>query len=138
MRILTIILITLIICGCSAQTEERKVVSRSVADKTPEETLASQVSDGKIVNLYQDYVRLKPGEEAYNWIIIRNAKESSEKFTIYPCSGCTFETDTLTIASGEYKILRFSVKAESGEKQIKVKDSLNNAYGYAKMNVIIE
>ena len=138
--IVSILIIATLILGCSQQiTPNKKTTSvKSTADLTPEEVLAREVADGKLVEVYDEYVRVSVGKTAKNWMIINNVKDTSQEFTIYPCSGCSFETEKVKISAGEYKIVEFTVAADEGQKEIKVKDSLNNAYGYAKINVIIE
>lgn|GEM_PF-4532319 len=139
-----LILISLILMGCTSQ--QRTIVSQkgtaqstqAAIDKTPEEVLVRETADGKLVEVYDDYVRMAPGEIKKNWMIISNVKDSPEEFTIIPCGGCDFEDRTIGIPAGEYRIIKFKVRAMEGQKEIKVRDHLNNAYGYATISVIVE
>jgi hypothetical protein len=132
--ILTILSILLLVLGCSA--DGKKAVQTK--ELTPEETLAKEISGGKLVEVYDEYVRLSAGETASNWMIINNVKDTGETFTIQPCGGCQFESTIIDISVGKYKVIKFSVSASAGEQEIRVKDSRNNAYGFAKFNVIVE
>lgn len=136
------ILIILLISGCDTKifpnyTPEEYSNTQEVSKESPEEALPKEVSSGRLVEVYEEYVKLNEGERKENWIIIKNVKESQE-FRIIPCSGCVFEHEAADIPSGEYRMIRFYVEAEDGQKQIRVKDARNNAYGYAKINVIVE
>lgn len=135
-----IIIISLFLTGCASEqtVASKKKVTTQVREKTPEESLVSQISDGKIVEVYEEFVRIRQGESKENWLIIKNAKEATDTFKILPCDGCSFDKESATIEPGKYEIIRFVVDAAEGQKEIKVKDSLNNAYGYAKISVIIE
>jgi hypothetical protein len=133
-----IAIISLFLAGCAAQQASERKLTVQTREKTPEESLVGQISDGRIVEIYEEFIRLSPGESKDNWLIIKNAKEWKETFTIQPCQGCSFDTTTATIEPGRYEIIRFVLNASEGQKEIKVKDSLNNAYGYAKISVIIE
>jgi hypothetical protein len=121
--------------GLSVTTKER---TTEPAQDTPEAVLVREIADGKLVEVYDEYVRMEPGGIEKNWMIINNVKEKDETFTVYPCGGCDFEERVFDVPAGEYKIIKFKVRAMEGQKDIKVKDSLNNAYGYAKISVIVE
>ncbi|MBN1544690.1 hypothetical protein JW898_04465 [Candidatus Woesearchaeota archaeon] len=139
-----LILISLILLGCASQ--QRTIVSQKGAaqttqeatDKTPEEVLVKEIEGGKLVEVYDDYVRMAPGEIKKNWMIINNVKDYDEEFMIIPCGGCDFEERVHEIGAGEYKIIKFKVRAMEGQKEIKVKDHLNNAYGFAQISIIVE
>jgi hypothetical protein len=136
--ILIIILITvlIIITACSSKKEVRREYEELIQN-SPQEALPKEISSGRLVEVYEEYINLNKGERKENWIIIKNVKETQE-FRIIPCSGCVFEQERLEIPSDEYRMVKFYVEAEEGEKQIRVKDSNNNAYGYAKISVIVE
>jgi hypothetical protein len=136
---MAVILLILLIAGCSTtETPVKKTPTQRTVSENPEEVLVREIADGKIVEVYEEYVRLGPGERKDNWLIIKNVKDSTEVFKVYPCSWCEFTQETFEIEPGRYEITKFSVLAQEGQKEIKVKDHLNNAYGYAKINVIIE
>ncbi|MBW2968047.1 hypothetical protein KY362_06185 [Candidatus Woesearchaeota archaeon] len=129
--------------GCANKgTPDQKVKSNSkqttVREQTPEEVLAREVADGKLVEVYDEYIRLGLGESAQNWMIINNVLDKDEEFRIYPCAICTFETTSVKVPAGEYKIIGFKVSASEGQMNIRVKDSFNNAYGYASISVIVD
>lgn len=129
-------ILALLLAGCAQQAvPERK---QTVKKESPEDVLVRQIADGKLVEVYDEYVRLGPGEKSENWMIISNVQPREERFTIEPCRGCSFETDTVTIPSGGYRIIGFDVSAQEGQSEIRVKDSRRNAYGYAKISVIVE
>jgi hypothetical protein len=140
-KLLIIITITsLFLTGCANEkiaTSKTKVTSK-VREKTPEESLVSQISDGRIVEVYEEFVRLREGGTKENWMIIKNAKQATDTFKIIPCEGCSFDKESATIEPGKYEIIRFTVSGAEGQKEIKVKDGMNNAYGYSKISVIIE
>ncbi|MBW2968148.1 hypothetical protein KY362_06700 [Candidatus Woesearchaeota archaeon] len=128
-------LLTIILTGCTQQAvPERK---QTVKD-SPEDVLLREIADGKLVEVYDEYVRLGPGETKENWMIISNVQTRQERFSIEPCTGCSFDTESVVVPSGEYKIIGFDVSAKEGQSEIRVKDSRNNAYGYAKISVIVE
>ena len=136
---IVVIFLILLIAGCSTgQAPAKKTVTQRTIQETPEEVLVKEIADGKIVEVYEEYVRLSPGEMRDNWLIIKNANDNKEAFKVYPCGGCSFEKETFEIEPGRYEITKFSVSGPAGQKEIKVKDHLNNAYGYAKINIIIE
>ncbi|MBW2972004.1 hypothetical protein KY359_03115 [Candidatus Woesearchaeota archaeon] len=142
--ILVLIIISLMLLGCSAQqkmasqSKSGATTAREATDATPEEVLVREISDGKLVEVYDEYVRMAPGEIKKNWMIISNVKDTSEEFTVIPCGGCDFEERVFDIPAGEYEIIKFKVRAMAGQKEIKVRDHLNNAYGYATISVIVE
>ena len=133
-------LITLLLVGCSAQkTPTTKTNTKIQTEEiTPESVLVKEISNGKLVEVYDEYVRVEPEGVKENWMIISNVHDEKELFRIYPCSGCQFEDEAVEISAGSYEIIRFDVEAEEGQKEIRVKDSKNNAYGYAKISVIVE
>ncbi|MBI5880944.1 hypothetical protein HZB90_02330 [archaeon] len=136
---IVVIFLILLIAGCSTtQAPAKKTVTQRTVQENPEDVLVNEIADGKIVEVYEEYVRIGPGEMRDNWLIIKNANDNKEAFKVYPCGGCTFEKETFEIEPGRYEITKFSVSGPAGQKEIKVKDHLNNAYGYAKINVIIE
>ena len=135
-----LILILAIVLGCS---NDRVIIKKTsereqITEKSPEEVLVKEISEGKLVDVYDEYVRLGPGETKENWIIINNIRDKDERFTIMPPEGCAFDVDIVDIPAGQYKIIKFNVRAEEGQKDIRIKDSLNNAYGHARISVIIE
>lgn len=137
---LLILLISLMLAGCSTQTtpDQKGASVKTRADMTPEEVLAREVADGKLVEVYDEFVRVGPGKTSKNWMIINNVKETEQEFTVYPCDGCSFGQEKVIVGAGEYKIIEFDVSADEGQKEIRVKDGYNNAYGYAQISVIIE
>jgi hypothetical protein len=135
--IAVLLMMTIILTGCGTG-DDTKTVTTKQAKQSVESVLEKEISQGKLVEVYDEYVRLGPGETAQNWIIIQNVRDREETFTIQPCSGCDFEQDEVTLAPGEHIVVSFAVSAEQGEKEIRVKDSYKNAYGFAKFNVITE
>jgi hypothetical protein len=135
--IILLIVIFFLVSGCAAEPEKRDVRS-SKAKSSVESTLVKEIEGGKIVEVYDEYVRLGAGETKENWLIINNVKDAGDTFSIQPCSGCEFDKTTVDISLGKYSIIKFTVSADAGEKEIRVKDSHSNAYGFAKINVIIE
>lgn len=144
--IVVCIILSIMLLGCSSQqklaakpTNSKTTASTSTSDdRTPEEVLASEVADGKLVEVYDEYVRIAPGEIKKNWLIINNVKDDDEEFTITPCGGCDFENRVYEVPAGEYKVIMFKVRAMEGQKEIRVKDHLNNAYGFTQISVIVE
>lgn len=134
---ISIITILALLLGCAQQNEKKDVRSQT-AKSTVEDTLVKEISGGKLVEVYDEYVRLKAGETGENWIIINNVKDAGDTFSIEPCGGCTFESNFVDISLGKYSIVKFTVSADAGEKEIRIKDSHSNAYGFAKFNVIVE
>jgi hypothetical protein len=120
------------ICGCAVRQNN---VQAEPNQQIIERTLVREIADGRLVELYHEYMTVSQGAIGYNWIIINNVKESNEKFRIIPCEVCSFPETEFSIGAGSYRIVRFSVKPEEGQHMIRVVDKFNNAYGYAKMNV---
>jgi len=137
--LISMVLMTLVL-GCSTQQDiaSKKTTVRDDPTEDPETVLAREVADGKLVEVYDEYVRVSPGERVRNWMIINNVKDSDEEFKIYPCGGCEFDEKVVTVPAGEYKIVKFKVFAMEGQKEIRVKDGHHNAYGYAQISVIVE
>ena len=137
-----ILLITTLLAGCSTYTEHPKARQQAVRDvptsESPENVLVKEISGGKLVEVYDEYVKLKYGQSKENWMIIRNARDKDETFTVYPCQACIFEQSVFNIPKGEYKIIKFKVTSKEGQQDIRVKDSRNNAYGHARISVIVE
>ncbi len=138
--ICAIALLTIVafILGCSSANNGARDVRSQPAKSSIETTLVKEISGGKLVEVYDEYVRLGAGQTGENWMIINNVKDAGDTFSIRPCSGCSFESTNIDISMGKYSVIKFSVSAEAGEQQILVKDSHGNAYGFAKFNVIIE
>ncbi len=134
------ILIILLLVGCgSKDTDMRKPVARKPAPESPEDTLLKEISGGKLVEVYDGYVELKPGESKENWMIISNVRDETETFTIYPCKGCAFSEDSVEIPAGGHKVIGFEVSSDEDlQEVIRVKDSQNNAYGYASIGIIVK
>jgi hypothetical protein len=137
-KILIALLIMLLLIGCSSGPEQqvqiKKVSSREqTTQKTPEQALVSEISSGKLVEVYEKEMKLG-GARKENWMIIKNAREAAEEFNIIPCDGCAFDAAKAQIEKGQHTVLKFYV-ATPGEKEIIVKDRLNNAYGSAKISV---
>ncbi len=142
--VLFLIILCLLLTGCAGpqsieskeiQTEELTGRER---EQDAERVLPREVADGKLVEVYDEYVRMKPGDIVKNWIIINNVKEQDQEFTIQPCGGCDFNDRIVPVPAGEHRIVQFKIRAMEGQKEIRVKDSLNNAYGYAQISVIVE
>jgi len=143
--IATLFILSALIVGCSSQQTPETVANDGkpgIVDNQdrgdPETVLAAEVADGKLVEVYDEYVRIAPGQRVRNWMIINNVLDHDETFTITPCSGCDMDDQVVDIPSGEYKIIKFKVLAMEGQKDISVKDSYNNAYGFARISVIVE
>jgi hypothetical protein len=139
-----ILLISLILAGCgdglAPESKESTVQPRKakVDESEVEATLIREVADGKLVEVYDEFVRIKPGGIEKNWIIINNVKDTAEEFHITPCAGCDFDVRAVEVPAGEHKIVQFKVRALEGQTEIKVRDKLNNAYGYAKISIIVD
>ena len=133
-----LLVVAALLSGCSQEETSRTVVSTPEPEQTPEDVLVKEIADGKLVEVYDEYVRMAPGEIVKNWMIISNVKDTDEEFSIIPCGGCDFSDRTVEIPAGEYRIINFKVRAMEGQKEIRVKDSNENAYGHARISVIVE
>lgn len=134
------ILIAALLSGCGTDdSAARKPVARKPAPESPEDVLLKEISGGKLVEVYDGYVELKPGETKENWMIIINVRDETETFTIYPCNGCVFPAEEVEIPAGGHEVIGFSVSSDENlQDVIRVKDSKNNAYGYASISIIVK
>ena len=126
--------------GCSNDDVRIRQVSHreQTTEKSPEEVLEAEAQAGKLVSVYGEEITVSKWGKAENWLMINNARDRDETFTIFPCEGCEFDTENVRIAAGEHAIIRFTVEPEEGRKDIKVKDGNENAYGHATINVMIK
>jgi uncharacterized lipoprotein YajG len=124
-KILFIILISLFLIGCSAPEQ------RAVKVSAPQTVT-------KLVEVQQPDMTLTIGNPGRNILIINNVKEQAEMFNIIPCSGCQFDVKQIEVAAKDSMQVLFMVSPEAGQKDIKVKDRLNNIYGTASFNVKVQ
>jgi hypothetical protein len=68
-----------------------------------------------------------------NYLVIKNAYNKVSDFKIEGCTGCEIMNELKIEANGHH-IIKFGVQGV-GEKEIIVKDGLNNYYGKAEFTV---
>ncbi|MBW2997785.1 hypothetical protein KY349_05590 [Candidatus Woesearchaeota archaeon] len=125
--------------GCAKDDLSIRQVSHreEITEKSPEEFLSAEAQAGKLVAVYDQEMSIRRGGKAENWLMISNSRDKDEAFTIFPCTGCEFDAEKIDVAAGEHAIIRFNAAGE-GQKDIKVKDSNENAYGHATISVMIK
>lgn len=140
--LLSIIILVLLssMLGCANDDVSIRQVSHreEITEKSPEEVLAADAQAGKLVSVYGEEMTISRLGKAENWLMINNVRDDDETFTIFPCAGCEFDLEKLNIAAGGHAIIKFSVEPEEGQKDIKVKDSNENAYGHATLTVMVK
>jgi len=124
-KIFLVIILVLSIIGCAAP-EQRPV------------KVTTQNTVAKLVTVEQPDMTLKIGNPGNNILTINNVKQDAETFNIIPCSGCQFDVTQIEVPAKDSTQVIFTVLPEAGVKDIKVKDKLNNIYGTATFNVIIQ
>ena len=141
--IILMLFLFLLIFGCSQQTPSTYSKLNQQTNQVNEmsdveRTLVREIADGRLVEVYDEFVEVKPGKTTTNWMIIRNVRNTPEIFSIIPCKKCIFQQTQVRLQPGKYDIIEFEVGDEPGQTEIRVKDRKSNAYGFAKISVIVE
>jgi len=126
--IIALILILLINSGCSQSPRTTRVAVQKTSNPTPE----------KLVDVQNPDMTISIGQMQRNVLIIYNIKKEKATFNIIPCSGCILGAQQVEIPAQDSTQVIFDVPAEAGQKDIKVKDTLNNIYGTATVNVAVQ